>query len=419
MTVDPHDESRRFDDSDRPRLRPVEAFPVEYQGKPFIALRDAANLSDRVSLITQAGLRVLEHLTGEHTICEIAQRLGLTPAHLQSFLQQLDEALLLHGARFEAHRRALLEQFDAMAALPIRSAKEMTRETMNAALDRAGADEACQAFRASAGATPRVAGLVVPHLDLQRGMRNYGLGYHALASALEHGPTYDRVVVFGTNHFGGGTGVVMCGKAHESNAGRIPCDERLAEALHHRLGESLIEHRLDHLREHSVELQMPWLRHLIGNVPTLGFLVHDPTVNEGASYDGAGVGLGEFIGAMREALRELDGRTLFIASADLSHVGPEFGDAHPNTSASLSQVEEHDRRHLQMLMDQQVDGFLRSMKANENATRWCTLGGMTALWRLLPESEPRLIRYEQAVKHPAHDDESQCCVSTVAMALLD
>jgi len=233
-----------------------------------------------------------------------------------------------------------------------------------------------------------------------------------------NGKRPDRVIVFGTNHFGAGTGVVMADKDQQTTAGVVHSDHELAQVLCEALGERLTEARLDHLREHSVELQLPWIRRVIGEVPVLGFLVHDPSVILGASYDGRGVALDEFIEALRGGLGKLGGRTLFVASADLSHIGPEFGDTEINDSKRLEVVGKHDITHLGMLVSGEIDEFLGSMTQNHNATKWCTLGGLAALWQMVPElSEPRLLHYHQAVKHPGYEDLTRCCVTSASMVI--
>ncbi len=67
-----------------------------------------------------------------------------------------------------------------------------------------------------------------------------------------------------------------------------------------------------------------------GNYPKVfGALVHDPSVNNGESYDGERIAIQPFVDALREAIAKLPGKTLVISSADLSHAGPAFGDQLP------------------------------------------------------------------------------------------
>lgn len=390
-----------------PRLRAVEAYPVEHEGQSLVALRDASNLSDQVCVMSHAVLNVCSHFTGQQTVDEIAGVFDVDRNAILEIARSLDESLMLEGATLEAHLEQLTAEFDAMPILPIRAAAEVTAPVMDLALndwkagnpDRSGIE------------CPE--GLVAPHLDFERGRTNYAAAYaHLRQCSGQDRP--ERVIVFGTNHFGFGTGVVMCPKGFATTVGELEIDEEVATALTDRLGDRILRHRTDHTREHSVELQMPWIRHLLGPVPVLGFLIHDPIQRNGESYDGQGVGLDEFLTALRDTLDESSARTLFVCGADLSHVGRIFGDDFDLDPSRLKQTEEHDRRHLALLTDGKTDRFLDSMRRLENPTRWCTLGGMTALWRMLPDRIPTLIRYEQSVDNPTG---GVCCVSSAAMAL--
>ncbi len=402
----------------RPRLRPVEAFPVELEGRELIALRDVSNLSSETTVVTKSALFVMEQFTGQNTIAEIAAQLETDPEPINALAAHLDRGLFLYGDRFDEARQEVLREFDALEILPIRASVEFTDENITNALTLA---EQSDAFQSWVSNEPKqITGLVAPHLDLQRGNTNYALSYAALRHWLTADPAhgFDRVIVFGTNHFGAGTGVIMNAKDQETPLGTVPTDQALADRLHAALGSKLINQRLDHLREHSVELQIPWISKTLGPIPTLGFLIHDPTANECASYDGNGIGLDEFIKQLKASLDKLGGRTLFIASADLSHVGPEFSDETPNTPEILNEVEQHDCQHLAYLVNGDLEAFTASIQEKQNATRWCTLGGMTALWEILPsETCPQLLNYHQATKHPEYDDLTRCCVTSASMIL--
>ncbi|MCX7935152.1 MAG: MEMO1 family protein, partial [Planctomycetota bacterium] len=53
-----------------------------------------------------------------------------------------------------------------------------------------------------------------------------------------------------------------------------------------------------------------------------------------------------FIQALRRLAAEMPGRTLFIASADLAHIGRRFGDDRDIDNTFLAEAEEADRQYL-------------------------------------------------------------------------
>src|SRR4030095_396268 len=60
---------------DRPRLRAVEAFPVEQKGQRFVALRDPAGYVEAVIMLPVDLVEILALFDGEHSIAAIQAEL--------------------------------------------------------------------------------------------------------------------------------------------------------------------------------------------------------------------------------------------------------------------------------------------------------------------------------------------------------
>ena len=54
-----------------PKLRDVEAFPVEHEGQRCIALRDPAGYTDSVVLLPPVLLEIVSLFDGQHSMAEI------------------------------------------------------------------------------------------------------------------------------------------------------------------------------------------------------------------------------------------------------------------------------------------------------------------------------------------------------------
>src|SRR5438094_10420666 len=54
-----------------PRLRPLEAFPVQHEGREMIALRDPAGYTDAIMLLPRVLLEIVSLFDGEHSIADI------------------------------------------------------------------------------------------------------------------------------------------------------------------------------------------------------------------------------------------------------------------------------------------------------------------------------------------------------------
>ncbi|MGH7361227.1 MAG: AmmeMemoRadiSam system protein B, partial [Candidatus Methylomirabilales bacterium] len=110
---------------ERPRLRPIDAFPTQVDGKPVLCLRDPQGLTDRVLFLPLAAAEILQHLDGANSILDIqaawVRRHGdlLFREPVERLLALLDEHLLLENARFNAAQEAAERGF---AAAPLRPA---------------------------------------------------------------------------------------------------------------------------------------------------------------------------------------------------------------------------------------------------------------------------------------------------------
>jgi AmmeMemoRadiSam system protein B len=374
-------------------------------GKPFVALRDPAMLVGQTLVVAAQILPALQHFRGERSIAEIAEQLHGDVEQFIELAKRLDEAGLLWGPTFEALEAQLKERIQAERAFPAAASQSMgdSSDACREAID--GYFEQTEAPDLPTAAV----GIVAPHLDYQRGWPNYAAAYYGFKER----DTPDRVVVLGTNHLGIGDGVVLSEYGFDSPMGRCPVDTAAVGKLLDRLGEPLITDQLDHVAEHSIELQLPWLQYFFGNVPLVAALIPDPFVPM-IEDDDRRVAVAQFVGVMREVLTEIGGTTLFVASSDLSHVGLQFGEPRPVDDQRRIDVERHDRDMLANFLANDADTFMSGFAWNKNPTRWCSIGSMTAILQLAQPKAVELIDYRQAC-----DDRGYGLVSSAAIALLD
>jgi AmmeMemoRadiSam system protein B len=252
--------------------------------------------------------------------------------------------------------------------------------------------------------------IVAPHLDYQRGWPNYAAAWYAMRDTAPP----DRVVILGTNHYGTGDGVVLTEFGFESPLGKCPPDSALINEIVNTadMGKRVLVDQLDHYAEHSVQLQLPWVQYCWGDVPVVAALIPDPLTPMIADDGGRATGA-QFVDALRLALAKLGGRTFFVASSDLSHVGPQFGEPRPVDDQRRFDVERHDRDMMAKFLTGDSEEFLAAMRWNKNPTRWCSIGNMSALLALTQPQNVELIDYRQAC-----DDKGMAMVTSAAMALM-
>jgi AmmeMemoRadiSam system protein B len=169
--------------------------------------------------------------------------------------------------------------------------------------------------RASRGLDGDLVALVAPHAGLM-----YSGPVAAHAYRLLRDRTFDVAVLVGPSHFVGFEGVsVYPSGGFATPLGVMPIDSRCADAL---LAASPIVHDYPtaHAREHSLEMQLPFLEHLAPGLPIVPLLMGFQTAATAQQ-------LGDALATVLKGRR-----ALLIASTDLSH----YHDA--RTAAALDGV---------------------------------------------------------------------------------
>ncbi len=394
----------------KPKLRFVEAFALGADQPGMFAVRDPSGIAEGVMTISEAALFLLSQFDGERTLAmtaaAFAERYGQPVAEdtLLGLVDRLEQSQLLDGPQFDAYLKSLHDEYRAAATRKAVCAdfwpnKDDARAFMSEMLPSRNGEVAAH----------RVAGLVAPHLDYPRGFPCYRQAYGSLIGR----DCPDRVLIFGTNHFGRATSVVATSKPFETPFGITNVDGAFLHEIEQRCGQGLCADEFDHKREHSVELQVMCLQHMFGaeNFAIVPFLCPNPCGPTGMKpFDGRGVHLDDFASAIRDAIRESDADTLLIAGADLSHVGQEFGDSFRIDDDFLTTVEARDHDALERLTAREPISFVETVAFEDNPTRICSAGCMYVVAEALPDAEPELLHY-----HQAFDDQQQVCVTCSAI----
>ena len=159
----------------------------------------------------------------------------------------------------------------------------------------------------------RLDAVIAPHAGL---MFSGAVGAHAYRAAADAGP-FDTVVLVGPSHFVAFDGVALYPSgAFESPLGPARVDERLGEAL---MAASPLIQALPsaHAREHSLEMQLPFIRRLLPDAAIVPLLMGYQTREtiEGLAGALASVGAEPVPPTPQREGR----RVLLVASTDLSH----------------------------------------------------------------------------------------------------
>ena len=396
--------------SANPRLRALEAFPVQHEGQQCIALRDPAGFTDQIAVLPPLLLDLVSLFDGEHSIAQIQdvmrRRHGEAPSadQIAAVVERFDRAGFLDSERFAARRLALEDEFRRSPVRPASHAGgayagEPAELTAQIDAFFTGPDGPDHPESASAAArvsrSSGLSALIAPHIDFHRGGSTYGWAYKEILDRSDA----DLYVILGTCHAGMADPFSVTLKPYDTPLGPVPVDREFYEALAGRAGQDLLASEAAHRREHSIEFQTVMLQRLLGRrrpftiLPVLASYLHEAIWRRGRPEADARVP--RFVDALRDTIASSSRRVCLIAGVDLAHVGPRFGDAAPNTADSLAAVEAADRRMLESVVAADAGGFFASVAADGDARRICGLSPIYTLLRLLPGSPGRLLRYTQ------------------------
>jgi MEMO1 family protein len=221
----------------------------------------------------------------------------------------------------------------------------------------------------------RLLGLICPHAGLRYSGPVAAYGFSLLR---ERRPV--TVVMVGPAHRTVFDGVAVQGRgAFETPLGRAPIDESLADALL-ATDPRLFDDARPHRDEHSLEMQLPFLQHLLGDVKIVPMLMGSQSRAEISTLAGA-------------LSRVLPGRdTLLLASSDLSHYHPA-PEANRLDSLVVKDVERFDPEALQDRIE----------RSHEHA---CGGGPMVAVMkaaRALGADRSTVLRYADSGDAGEHD----------------
>jgi len=399
-----------------PAIRPLEAHPVEQDGEVRYLLSDPAGYSDHEAWLTPQALFLAAQLDGHHTAAEVAAALharfgaAVAEGEVEEAVAQLDQVLFLESDRFRAHRQAVETAFRTAPLRPAvhTAAYEPDPERLPAYLDRLfTADGGPGALPSPPHGAP-LAGIVAPHIDLHRGGPVYAHAYKALAEA----EPPETCIVLGTCHAGLDHPFACLDKGYDTPIGPVAVDVELAASLRTACPWAF-EEAVAHRREHSIEFQALFLRHLFGDtVRILPILVDGLHACLATGTTPADDGrIHPFLDAITEAVAHLGRTVTCIAAVDLSHVGTHFGDADPLDATRLADVEASDRVLLDAVRGATADAFYDAWAATGDATRVCGAAPLYAFRRLAEARSGELLAYRQC-----HTPEEDLMVSCAAMA---
>jgi hypothetical protein len=385
---------------DRPQLRPVEVSRITHEGSDFFLLKDPLGLNDQSLLVPAELASYLQNIDGTNTNQEIIQTAlgtGAAPVStdiLDNLLTRLDEMFLLENGAYSTEMARRLEEYrSAPARKPALADRAYpgSAEDLRGYLDGFAFPYMNPTDDLVAGSQGLLRAVISPHIDFERGGDSYGMIWELVRNQLQD---VELFVVFGTDHNGDGPRLTLTNQSYESPIGRIETDTDLVDDIARvlSLDETVDDHpygdEFNHVNEHSIELASVWLHRALATenrakarmLPVLcgsfGRLLADgaPGIEDHPQ-----------ISRVIELLKEVANqrRTVFIAAADLAHVGPAFGDeeAMPVNSDHRKRVENDDSKLLESIVKGDRHRFFELVNNDADQNKICGLAPIyMTLW---------------------------------------
>ena len=404
-----------MDPRSRPVLRPVESIVVpDREHGRVLVLRDTQGITDAHAVIPPALASVVVRFTGRLTCEEIAleasREVGSSvPVDVVVRLaDELAVGLFLEGPLFRAARAHVEREFaEARTRAATHAggayhgeASALERYIEESCLAKANGNGAPHGDGGPAATRGTMRALVAPHIDPWRGALGYGRAYGALAASIP--PEADTFVLFGTSHAPMREPFALCRKAFDTPLGAVAADEAAIDALAARAaGFDPFGDQFNHKREHSLEFQVVFLKHMLKQrdfriVPVLAGLGAQQASRSDPEGDAR---IAAFMDGVRALVDSRPGRVVVVAGADLAHVGPRFGDPGPYDKEERSALESADRASLDHAVSLDSRGFWRHVVADLEERRVCGLAPIWALLRTLGRGggAGKVLHYEQTV----------------------
>jgi AmmeMemoRadiSam system protein B len=384
----------------------------------MVGLRDPLQISPQILGVSPDVAFILQFFDGAHTLEEIRAKYRkrfqreLPIDQLHQMVQTLDRSYFLENETFRNYfttladsfrRSEIREAFHAGISYPndpvglsqslsgffspprgpgLPAAEPAQKSVIDTAPDTAQNTTIDRASKSIRGA-------IVPHIDLRIGGPTYAWAYKKLIE----GGRPDLVIILGTAHNGLKSLFSLTRKRFATPLGDLSVDAPFVDRLLSLYPHDLFSDEFAHRTEHTIEFQAIFLRLLFGEnlpvVPILASFAHSMArQGEGAEI------VRRFTDALRTAVREDGRRICLIASADLAHVGPRYGDTERFSGEALDRIKQADREMLSFAGKVDAEGFLDYIAREEDRRRICGLPPIYTLLKVLDEGRGTLLAHD-------------------------
>lgn len=403
-----------------PLLRNLQFSPLKQQDEQYVVLWDPTGLSAERLIVPLDYFYLFQHFDGEHSLEQIGvlylKKFGefLMPDRLQKLVADLDEKLFLEGKKVEEARQAAREAYRAAPVRPaVFSGKSYEGDShkLKAQLESFLASKEGPPIKPSENKGRKIRGLVAPHYEPRLAGPIYAWAYGEFREA----EVPDLFLVLGTCNAGLSRGFAVTDKDFETPLGVVPADRGLLDRFRERSGSVFFEDDLSHRHEHSIEFQLPFLQHMLGDRKPISILpvlcafppacLFDPDLRPLAD------GVQTCIRLLKETLVDSGRDFCVIASAELAHIGMRYGDSKPPTDFSFHRCMQADLEMLKLAEELKPDEFARFIHEEQDARRITGFAAIYTLLKLIQADQGQVLRYDRGITDQYNSTVTYCSMA--------
>jgi len=398
---------------DKPRIRSIEAFPIEHQNQTLICLRDPTGLAPEPIVLGMGAYFLATLFDGTNSLTDLqaafTRRFGdiIASEKIRELITALDQAYYLDSPAFAERLRGVRDEFQqspvraaALAGLCYETDPARLRAEIESFFERP--DRPGRAALAAGAPAKPLTGLIAPHIDPRRGAAAYAWAY----GELRRHERPELIVILGTAHYGCGPELFSATrKDYLTPLGAVRTDsdfvERLAATYAELKGGRLFADELLHRNEHSIEFQALFLAWALGVegyqvVPILVSSFHEMVLTGTAPAEDPRVA--RFLDALGEQLEAERRRVLIVAGVDFAHVGRKFGDPFGVEDGTAERVRREDLALIEKIKLGDPGVFFNDIARDRDARKICGLAPMYTQLALLRGHRARMLHYDIALE---------------------
>ena len=389
-----------------PVLRNLQYSPLKQGDEQFIVLWDPSGLSSEKLVIPLNYFYMFQFFDGEHSLeqvgAEYLKKYGdfMMPDRLVRLVTDLDEKLFLEGEHYDQAKAKALSAYRNQAVRQAAFAGksyEADRESLAKQINGFFESKEGPERTPSDNQGKNIKAIVAPTFEPKEAGPLYAWAYKELKEAV----TPDVFVIIGICHSGLDHGIAITDRDFETPFGIVPVNKPIIEYIRKNEGEIFFEEDIRHQHEHSIEFQLPWLQHSVGNqkaitiVPVLcsfsPSVLADP--QEKTLFDH----IDQFLRILKDAITSTGQQACVIAAANLAHIGLRYGDQKPPTDFSFHRCMQADLEMLKKVEELKPEEFAQFILTEGDKRHVFGFSAIFLMLKMIEAEKGEVLRYDRGI----------------------